>query len=186
MNHVTDALPTPTDDGAADHLIGLHLPDIALASTSGGEMSIKNVSPGRWIMFIYPRTGVPGQAEPIGWAGIPGAKGCTAEACSFRDNLAQLYEAGARCVTGLSVQSSTYQREAVERLHLPYPLLSDENGRLAGALKLPTFTVAGLTLLKRMTLVVDGQTIRHVFYPVFPADAHAEQVRAWLRANPAD
>lgn len=169
---MTNALPTPIDDGAADHLIGVHLPDIALASTSGGEVSIKNVSTGRWIMFIYPRTGVPGQAEPIGWADTPGAKGCTAEACSFRDNLAQLHEAGARSVTGLSVQSSAYQREAVERL--------------AGALKLPTFTVAGVTLLKRMTLVVDGQTIRHVFYRVFPADGHAEQVRDWLRANPAD
>ena len=183
---MTHALPTPIDDGAADHLIGLHLPNIALPSTSGGEVSIKNVSTGRWIIFIYPRTGVPGQAEPIGWADIPGAKGCTAEACSFRDNLAQLHDAGARSVTGLSVQSSAYQREAAERLHLPYPLLSDENGRLAGALKLPTFTVAGLTLLKRMTLVVDGQTIRHVFYPVFPADGHAEQVGDWLRANPAD
>ena len=125
---MTDALPTPTDDGGADHLIGMHLSDIALASTSGGAQS----------------------------------------------------------VTGLSAQSTAYQLEAVERLHRPYPLLSDENGRLAGALKLPTFTVAGLTLLKRMTLVVDGPTIRHVFYPVFPADAHAEQVRAWLRANPAD
>ncbi len=182
---MTDALPMPIGDGAADHLIGLHLPDIALESTSGGEVSIKNVSSGRWIMFIYPRTGVPGEAEPIGWTDIAGAKGCTAEACSFRDNLGELHESGAQSVTGLSVQSSAYQREAVGRLHLTYPLFSDENGRLAGALKLPTFTVASLTLLKRMTLVVDGHVIRHVFYPVFPAEGHANQVRDWLRANPA-
>jgi len=183
---MTNVLPTPIDDGAADHLIGLHLPDIALASTSGGEVSVGNISTGRWIMFIYPRTGVPGQAEPSGWADIPGAKGCTAEACSFRDNLVELHEGGARSVIGLSVQSSAYQREAVERLHLPYPLLSDENGRLAAALNLPTFVAAGLTLLKRMTLVIDGETIRHVFYPVFPAEGHADQVRDWLRANLTD
>ncbi|WP_240694578.1 peroxiredoxin [Cryobacterium sp. SO1] len=121
-------------------------------------------------MFIYPRTGVPGQSEPIGWADIPGAKGCTAEACGFRDSLVELNEAGAQNVIGLSVQSSAYQREAVERLHLPYPLLSDEEGRLAAVLNLPTFTVEGLTLLKRMTLAIDGETIRHVFYPVFPAE----------------
>ena len=137
-------------------------------------------------MFIYPRTGVPGQPEPIGWADIPGAKGWTAEACSFRDSLVELNEAGAQNVIGLSVQSSAYQREAVERLHVPYPLRSDEEGRLTAALKLPTFMVEGLTLLKRMTLVIDGETVRHVFYPVFPAEGHADQVRDWLRANPAD
>ena len=179
-------LPTPIHDGAADHLIGLHLPDIDLASTSGGELSMKKCSTGRWILFIYPRTGVPGQDEPLGWADIPGAKGCTAEACSFRDSLVELNEAGAQNVIGLSVQSSVYQREAVERLHLPYPLVSDEKGRLTEALKLPTFTVEGVTLLKRMTLVIDGETVRHVFYPVFPVEGHADQVRDWLRANPAD
>ncbi|WP_104138594.1 MULTISPECIES: peroxiredoxin [unclassified Cryobacterium] len=182
---MTNILPTPIDDGAGDHLFGLHLPDVALASTSGGQVSITNISTGRWIMFIYPRTGVPGQEEPIGWADIPGAKGCTAEACSFRDSLVELQEAGAHSVIGLSVQSSAYQREAVKRLHLPYPLLSDQQGRLAETLNLPTFAVAGLTLLKRMTLVIDGETIRHVFYPVFPAEDHADQVRDWLHANPA-
>ncbi|TFD49604.1 peroxiredoxin [Cryobacterium frigoriphilum] len=162
-------LPTPLDDGAADQLIGLHLPDIDLASTSGGELSIKKCSTGRWILFIYPRTCVPGQAEPIGWADIPGAKGCTAEACSFRDRLVELNEAGAQNVIGLSVQSSAYQHEAVQRIHLPYRLVSDEKGRLTEALKLLTFTVEGVTLLKRMTLVTDGETVRHVFYPDFPA-----------------
>lgn len=183
---MTKTLPTPIDDGAADHLIGLRLPDVDLASTSGGEVSIIKCSTGRWILFIYPRMGVPGRAEPIGWADIPGAKGCTAEACSFRDSLVELYGAGAQNVIGLSVQSSAYQREAVERLRLPYALLSDEKGRLTAALKLPTFTVEGVTLLKRMTLVIDGETIRHVFYPVFPAEGHADQVRDWLQANPAD
>lgn len=183
---MTKTLPTPIDDGAADHLIGLRLPDVDLASTSGGEVSIIKCSTGRWILFIYPRMGVPGRAEPIGWADIPGAKGCTAEACSFRDSLVELYGAGAQNVIGLSVQSSAYQREAVERLRLPYALLSDEKGRLTAALKLPTFTVEGVTLLKRMTLVIDGETIRHVFYPVFPAEGHADQVRDWLQANHAD
>jgi len=174
----------PVDDGRMDHLVGLRLPDLALASTSGGDVHLPSFSAGRWVLFIYPRTGMPGQAEPAGWASIPGAKVCTAEACSFRDNLAELRSAGARSVAGLSVQSTAYQREAVQRLHLPYPLLSDAEGRLAVALRLPTFEAAGLVLLTRMTLVIDAGIISHVFYPVRPAEGHAEVVRDWLLANP--
>lgn len=182
---MTSALPAPVSDGAADHLLGSPLPGLTLASTSGGIVDLATVSSGRWIIFIYPRTGVPGEAEPEGWAEIPGAKGCTAEACSFRDNLAELHSAGVSVVFGLSAQGTSYHREAVDRLHLPYSLLSDENGELREALTLPTFAVEGTVLLKRMTLVVDGRTITHVFYPVFPAEGHADQVRDWLRLNPA-
>ena len=174
----------PVDDGRADHLVGLRLPDLSLASTAGDTVHLPTYAPGRWVLFLYPRTGVPGQPEPAGWESIPGAKGCTAEACSFRDNLAGLRLAGAATVAGLSVQSTGYQLEAVRRLHLPYPLLSDSEGRLTAALRLPTFAASGMTLLTRMTLVVDAGVISRVFYPVHPAEGHAEVVRDWLLANP--
>jgi peroxiredoxin len=175
---------TPVDDGRAAHLVGRRLPELSLPSTAGDDVQLATFSTGRWVLFIYPRTGVPGEAEPAGWASIPGAKGCTAEACGFRDNLAELREAGAEKVAGLSVQGTAYQQEAVRRLHLPYPLLSDEDRALTGALRLPCFQASGLTLLTRMTLVVDGSTITKVFYPVFPAEGHAENVGRWLRENP--
>ena len=182
---MTTSLSETLDDGLAARLIGIELPDVALPSTSGEDIRIREYSTGRWVLFVYPRTGVPGEAEPAGWDEIPGAKGCTAEACSFRDHLAGLLQAGAEKVAGLSVQSTTYQQEAVQRLHLPYPLLSDETRDLSEALHLPSFEAAGLTLLSRITLVIDGLTITHVFYPVFPVEEHVEQVRAWLQSNPA-
>jgi peroxiredoxin len=180
---MTAALPAPVDDGLANHLVGAKLPSILLPSTSGEDVDVTSVALGRWVLFVYPRTGVPGQAEPDGWELIPGAKGCTAEACSFRDNLSALQDAGAERVVGLSVQDTDYQREAVERLHLPYPLLSDASYRLTDALSLPTFEAAGMRLLKRMTLVIDGDLISKVFYPVFPVEKHVEDVRAWLQAS---
>jgi peroxiredoxin len=175
----------PLDDGLADHLTGATLPDIVLRSTAGEDVRLPTFEQGRWILFLYPRTGVPGQVEPEGWESIPGAKGCTAEACSFRDNLTSLMQAGVRRVAGLSVQSTDYQTEAVDRLHLPYPLLSDGHLALTRALRLPTFQAAGLTLLKRMTLVIDRATITHTFYPVFPVDSHVDEVHDWLQTSPA-
>jgi peroxiredoxin len=171
------------DNRVALQLIGRQLPDLTLSSTSGEDVRIQEFSTGRWILFVYPRTGVPGEAEPTGWDELPGAKGCTAEACSFRDNLAGLIQAGAEKVAGLSVQSTAYQQEAVQRLHLPYPLLSDQNHDLSEAIHLPSFEADGLTLLSRITLVIDGTMITHVFYPVHPAAEHAEQVRDWLQSN---
>ena len=180
---MTTSLSETLDDGLAARLIGIELPDVALPSTSGEDIRIREYSTGRWLLFVYPRTGVPGEAEPAGWDEIPGAKGCTAEACSFRDHLAGLLEAGAEKVAGLSVQSTTYQQEAVQRLHLPYPLLSDQNRDLSEAIHLPSFEADGVTLLYRITLVIDGTMITHVFYPVQPAAEHAEQVRDWLQSN---
>lgn len=169
---------------AADYLVGRQLPDVALPSTSGESISLPEYSLGRWVLFIYPRTSVPGEAGLDGWENIPGAKGCTAEACSFRDHIAELKQAGAEKVAGLSVQSAGFQQEASERLHLPYPLLSDEDRRFAEALQLPTFEVSDYELLQRMTLILDGSTISHVFYPVHPVEGHVEHVRHWLHSNP--
>jgi peroxiredoxin len=181
---MTTQLPEPLDDGLAAHLVGAQLPDVVLPSTTGHDIRIANYATGRWVLFIYPRTGVPGENEPDGWASIPGAKGCTAEACGFRDNLSELQRAGAEVVAGLSVQNTAHQREAADRLHLPYPLLSDEAQQLTIGLNLPTFEASGMKLLKRMTLILDARTITHVFYPVFPSEGHAEEVRDWLRINP--
>ncbi|MDP9344092.1 MAG: peroxiredoxin [Actinomycetota bacterium] len=178
-------LPAPADDGAASHLVGLPLPDVALPSTDGREVRLGGSGSGpgleRTLVYAYPRTGRPGVAPLVpDWDLIPGARGCTPESCGFRDHHRQLVELGAE-VYGLSTQDTEDQREAAERLHLPFPLLSDADLRLADALRLPTFEAAGHTLLKRLTFVVRAGRIEHVWYPVFPPDTHAEEVVAWLR-----
>ena len=180
-NVLPEDLPAPADDGAADHLRGLAWPPFALQATDGAHVRLDEIRE-RSVVFAYPRTGVPG-VEPLvpDWDAIPGARGCTPEACSFRDLHADLVAAGAPFVFGLSTQSTEYQREAAQRLHLPFALLSDEDLEVTKALRLPTFEAAGQTLLKRFTLIVDDGVIEHVFYPVFPPDRHAAEVVAWLR-----
>jgi peroxiredoxin len=175
-------LPPPADDGAARHLTGLTLPQLALAATDGSSVDLATLR-GRTIVYIYPRTGVPGQALPDGWDMIPGARGCTPQSCSFRDHFAELQRLGVASLFGLSTQDTAYQREVVERLHLPFPILSDAALELARALRLPTFVAGGMTLLKRLTLVIDDGTITKVFYPVFPPDKSAEEVIGWLRSS---
>jgi peroxiredoxin len=173
-------LPIPQDDGAVRHLTGMRLPSLPLEATDGSQVDLSKLS-GRTVMYIYPRTGVPGRSMPEGWNEIPGARGCTPQSCGFRDHFAELERLGVARVFGLSTQDNAYQREAVERLHLPFAVLSDERLELARVIKLPTFKVAGMTLLKRMALVIDDGIITKVFYPVFPPDKNAEEVIAWLR-----
>jgi len=175
-------LPAPQDDGAACHLAGTKLPAIALQATDGSRIDLSKL-PGRTVVYIYPRTGVPGQPLPPGWDAIPGARGCTPQSCSFREHFAELRRLGVARLFGLSTQDTAYQREAAERLHLPFPILSDNALKLTQALKLPTFSVAGMTLIKRMMLVIDEGTIKEVFYPVFPPDKSAEEVIAWISAS---
>lgn len=176
-------LPVPEDDGAARHLVGMEIPPLILASTTGTPARL-NVDEGRWILYIYPMTGEPGIDVPRGWDEIPGARGCSQEACSFRDNFTSLRRLGVQRVFGLSSDQSEYQKELVTRLGLPYPMLSDPKLELAEALRLPTFEAEGITLYKRLTLVVTGSTVEHVFYPVFPPDTHAEAVLDWVAENP--
>jgi peroxiredoxin len=177
-------LPAPVDDGAAAHLPGSDLPSVPLPASDGSTVDLSTRA-GRTVLYAYPRTGVPG-VDPLvaDWDEIPGARGCTPESCGFRDHHAELAVLGAS-VLGLSTQDTGYQREAVDRLRLPFPLLSDASLRLTRAVRLPTFEAAGETLLKRLTLLVDDGRVRHVWYPVFPPDRHAAEVAAWLAAGGA-
>jgi peroxiredoxin len=158
------------------------MPSVPLAATDGAQIDLSQLA-GRTVVYIYPRTGQPGEALPDGWDAIPGARGCTPQSCSFRDHFAELKALGVAHVFGLSSQDTDYQREAVNRLHLPFPVLSDASLQFARALRLPTFEVAGMTLLKRMVLVIDDGVIAKVFYPVFPPDESAAAVAGWLRES---
>ncbi len=175
-------LPVPQDDGAARHLAGLKVPALALPATDGTTIDLSALS-GRTVVYLYPRTGVPGEPSPDGWDAIPGARGCTPQSCSFRDHHAELSRLGVARVFGLSTQDSAFQREAAERLHLPFAVLSDAGLKLAHAINLPTFAIAGMTLLKRMVLVIDDGVITKVFYPVFPPDRSAAEVVGWLQTS---
>ena len=176
-------IPAPTDDGGTRHLLGAPIGSIALPATDGRLIDLSQ-EPGRVVEYAYPRTGVPDVPNPDGWDAIPGARGCTPQSCAFRDHFAELKSLGVSAVFGLSTQETGYQREAADRLHLPFPLLSDEKLQLTRAMNLPTFRVGQMTLLKRFTLIVNDGRIECVFYPVFPPDRNAADVLAWLRNTP--
>lgn len=176
-------IPAPRDDGAAAHLAGMTIPPITLRATDDTMVTLSALK-GRTVVFGYPRTGEPGKVALVeDWDMIPGARGCTPQTCSFRDLFGELKAAGASHVFGLSTQSNDYQIEMASRLHLPFPVLSDEKLELTRALDLPTMEVAGLTMIKRLALIVDDARISHVFYPVFPPDRNAADVLDWLKRN---
>ena len=176
-------LPVPQDDGATDHLTGMKCADISLPATDKTRVNLSGL-PGRSVIYAYPRTGIPGKEMPAGWDAIPGARGCTPHACAFRDLHHELAAAGADRVFGLSTQTLPEQQATAERLHLPFPLLTDCDLKFARALSLPTMEVAGKVMIKRLALVADDGVIAKVFYPVFPPDRNAGDVLAWLEANP--
>ena len=177
-------IPAPVDDGAADHLTGAKLTGIALPATDGSRISLSELA-GRTVVFCYPRTGTPGQISLVDeWDLIPGARGCTPQSCAFRDLFSELRAAGAERVYGLSTQDTAYQTELATRLHLPFPVLSDEALAFTKVMRLPTLAVAGLTLIKRMALILDDGAITQVFYPVFPPDRNASDVLSWLKQHP--
>ncbi len=177
-------LPEPTDDGAADHLPGTRLPSVPLTSTGGGLVDLSTL-PGTTVVYCYPMTGRPDRELPPGWDEIPGARGCTPQSCSFRDHHRDLRELGAN-VFGLSTQGTAYQREAAERLHLPFELLSDEDLALSKEVGLPTFEVEGVLLTKRLTMILEDGRIEKVFYPVFPPNESAQRVVEWLSPRAAE
>jgi peroxiredoxin len=176
-------LPVPVDDGACRHLSGLAVPAVKLRSTKDRWVDLSAPSPSRLVVYCYPRTGRPGQAISKSWDDIPGARGCTPETCAFRDHHKDLQKLGAE-VYGFSTQDTDYQKEMVERLKVPFEVLSDADFAFVRALRLPTFDFEGVTLVKRLTLVISRQHIEKVFYPVFPTDKHATEVMDWLREHP--
>jgi peroxiredoxin len=175
-------LPVPVDDGAAAHLPGAALPDVTLRSTDDEDVRLAELGQHRLVLYVYPKTGRPGEADPPGWDATPGARGCTPQSCAFRDHHREFLDLG-YSVAGLSAQEPEDQLEAAERLHLPFPLLADPALELARDLRLPTFDIAGLTLYKRLTLVVQEGRIVQVFYPVFPPNENAEAVLDWIRSS---
>jgi peroxiredoxin len=173
-------LPRPVDDGATDHLVGMRMPSIHLGTTADRRVDLARLGAPRTVIYCYPMTGVPGKPLPEGWDMIPGARGCTPQTCAFRDHYRDLQEQKAD-VFGCSTQTTEYQREMVHRLHLPFEVLSDSAFELCDALSLPTFTVEGKRLMKRLTMILREGCIEHIFYPVFPTNENAAQVLAWLR-----
>jgi peroxiredoxin len=180
VNTLPPDLPVPIDDGAADHLRGCELPSLELPTTGGQPVNFADAAHGTLVVYLYPRTGLPGQPPPATWDEIPGARGCTPQACSFRDAHAEIAGLGAQ-VLGVSAQSLDEQQEVAERLGLPYRLASDADLTLAAALRLPTFEFEGTRLYKRLTLIARRGRIAKVFYPVFPPDRNARDVAEWLR-----
>jgi peroxiredoxin len=179
LTELPQDLPIPIDDGACDRLLGEPLPSIALPSTQGDRIDL-SIIPGYVVLYCYPMTGRPDLPLPTGWDEIPGARGCTPQSCAFRDRHQELNELGAQ-VFGLSTQSTEYQTEAADRLHLPFPLLSDANLRFATALDLPLFEIDGQQLIKRVTLIANVCKVVKVFYPVFPPARNADDVLSWLK-----
>lgn len=177
-NVLPEGLPVPGDDGAAAHLEGMRVPSIGLPSTTGDDLDLSAV-PGTLVVYVYPKAGRPGIEPPPEWDAIPGARGCTPQSCAFRDHHDELRGVGAT-VVGLSTQNTDEQRRFREDNHLPFALVSDADRAFASALALPTFTFDGTTLLKRITLVVRDGVIEKAFYPVFPPDANAAEVLAYL------
>jgi peroxiredoxin len=173
------SLPPPEDDGAASHLTGSKVPSVLLMATNGQRVDLAKTD-GLVIVYAYPMTGKPGSTLPVDWDFIPGARGCTPQSCSFRDHFADLRRAGAAKVFGLSTQTTEEQLETAERLHLPFPLLSDSAFELSSILRFPTFIVEGRTFLKRFTMIIEEAVVRHVFYPVFPPDQNAADVVKYL------
>lgn len=183
LNQLPADLPIPQDDGAASHLVGMRVPSLVLAATTGEGINVGDIK-GRLVIYCYPMTGQPNVALPDGWDQIPGARGCTPQSCAFRDHYQELQSLGAQ-VVGLSVQSTAYQQEMVDRLHLPFPVVSDVDYQFQRALKLPTFVAAGMTLLKRITFIANDGVIEAVHYPIFPSDSDPAWVISHLKNTPA-
>jgi peroxiredoxin len=183
LNQLPTNLPIPLDDGSTKHLRGMKLPNVSLNATNGKIINIGDVK-SRLVIYCYPMTGRPNVTLPDGWDQIPGARGCTPQSCSFRDHYQELQALGAD-VVGLSVQTTEYQKEMAERLHLPFPVLSDASYQFQKALNMPTFVTAGMTLLKRVTLIANNGVIEAVHYPIFPSDSDPAWVIDYLKHHPA-
>jgi peroxiredoxin len=182
LNQLPGDLPVPHDDGSANHLKGMKLPSVSLKATNTKAINLGDIK-GKLVIYCYPMTGQPNVALPDGWDQIPGARGCTPQSCSYRDRYQELKALGAE-VVGLSVQSTEYQKEMADRLHLPFLILSDEDYQFQKALNMPTFEAAGMTLLKRVKLIANHGVIEAVHYPIFPSDSDPAWVMDYFKSHP--
>ncbi len=180
-NQLPPDLPVPVDDGSANHLVGMKLPNISLKSTRGDSINVGKIK-GKLVIYCYPMTGQPNVPLPEGWDQIPGARGCTPQSCSFRDHYQDIQALGAE-VIGLSVQTTDYQKEMADRLHLPFPVVSDSNHEFSKAMNMPTFVAAGMNLLRRVTLIAEDGVIKAIHYPIFPSDSDPTWVIDYLKRN---
>ena len=174
---------SPAEDDAAAHLPGREVPELPLATSAGGQLDLAAATEQLAVVYVYPRTGVPGEPLPDGWDEIPGARGCTPQSCAFRDHMLELAAYGAT-VVGLSAQPSAEQREFAARERIPYPLLSDPSMALAQALGLPTFETGGRRYYRRLTFVARRRRIAKVFYPVRSPRHNPSEVLDWLAQQP--
>jgi peroxiredoxin len=186
LNELPANLPKPFDDGKTNHLKDAAIPSIKLESTDGEFVDLRTVTQDPTVLFIYPRAGSPLEpnSNPELWDSIPGARGCTPQSCGYRDLAQDFKELGFK-IYGLSIQSPVVQKEFVQRNHIPFPILSDEQHQLTDHLNLPVFIFEGERLIKRMALVIIQGKIEKVFYPVFPPDQNAVEVLDWLKTNAA-
>ena len=157
------------------------MPSIVLDSVSGEKIDL-GILKGRTVVFFYPMHGHPDAPAMIGWNDIPGARGCTPQACSFRDSYTRLTELGVN-VFGVSAQPLAAQKEASKRLELPYLLLNDSEYELSKAMKLPTFEYDSSTFIKRITVICENSVIKKTFYPVFPPDKNVYDVLDWIEGR---
>lgn len=183
FHKLPEGLPVPVDDGAAGHLEGREFPAVSLDSTAGGQADLPQVFGERAVLFIYPRTGVPGEPLLPGWDSIPGARGCTPQSCSYRDRFSG-FSSESVSVFGMSAQTAPAHAEFKARESIPFDIFSDPGMKLASLLELPTFEISDLTLYRRLTMVIGNGRIEKVFYPVFPPDEDASNVLAWLMDTP--
>ena len=162
---------------------GVALPRISLPATTGRDICIADAL-GISVLIVYPWTGRPGRPHPPNWDDIEGAHGSTPELEGFRD-LAPEFAALNVGLFGLSRQTTDWQREMAARLHLPFPILSDAEGRFGAALSLSSFATGGENYLKRLTLIVSFGMIEAVFFQVPDPASHAGELLRWLRENVA-
>ena len=180
LKKLPDDLPIPEDDGACNHLTNFIIPPISLPNQDGNFLRLNRLDTFRIVLYCFPMTGRPDRLLPLNWDSIPGARGCTSQTCSFRDNYKDLIQHNVSHVFGQSSQTTSYQKELAKRLNLPYTILSDEHMVLEKELNLPTFHADGLKLFKRITLITKGGKIINYFYPNFPPDKNVKDVLDWL------
>ncbi|VAW52529.1 Alkyl hydroperoxide reductase subunit C-like protein [hydrothermal vent metagenome] len=181
LYQLPEGLPVPVDDGACNHLEGAPFPSMLITVTPHATYDFSKEK-GINIIFFYPMIGHPDSLPMTGWNEIPGARGCTPQALSYKNYFRQITKLGVR-LFGASSQALKEQNDAIDRLKLPFELINDSSFLLSNALKLPTFQFNEIKMIKRLTLVVVDGVIKKVFYPVFPPNKNVDDVIVWLKEN---